>query len=275
MTQALKQITVRAPTANYVSLRIGYREAGTGPTILALHGVGSSSLSFAPQLEALSARFRVIAWDAPGYGGSDDFAGEPTAGIYADFASGLLDALGIATANVVGHSMGGLITTALVARHAARIQRVVLSSCASGYARMDAHEREERLANRVGLFEKEGAAGVAAARGPGNCAPMTPQPTVARVIDIMSRVRKEGYFAGAQLLDTGDVFAELGRWPTPPPPTLVMVGAHDRTTPPPGSRRIADALDGSRYQELPESAHAGYLEQPELFNTLLADHFTP
>ena len=275
MTQPLKQITVRSPSMNDASLRIGYREAGSGPTILALHGVGSSSLSFAPQVKALSARFRVIAWDAPGYGGSDDFVGEPTAGIYADFAVGLLDALQIDTANVVGHSMGGLITTALVARHPARIQRIVLSSCASGYARMEAQEREERLANRVGLFEQEGATGVAAARGPGNCAPMTPQPTVARVIDIMSRVRKEGYFAGAQLLDTGDVFAELERWPTPPPPTLVMVGAHDRTTPPSGLRRIADTVLGSRYQELPRSAHAGYLEQPELFNTLLANHFTP
>ena len=139
---------------------------------------------------------------------------------------------------------------------------------------MGDQEREERLANRVGLFEREGAAGVAATRGPGNCASMTPQATVDRVIDIMSRVRKEGYFAGAQLLDTGDVFAELRRWPTPPPATLVMVGAHDRTTPPAGSRRIADVIHESRYQELSESAHAGYLEQPELFNTLLANHFT-
>lgn len=275
MTQALKQIVVRAPPGSGADLRIGYREAGSGPALLALHGVGSSSLSFAPQIEALSAHFRVIAWDAPGYGGSDDYAGEPTAGAYADVAAGLLDALGIDSANVVGHSMGGLISAALVARHAARIKRVVLSSCASGYASMDTNEREQRLASRVGLFEQEGAAGVGAARGPGNCAPTTSQATVARVVDIMSRVRKEGYFAGAQLLDTGDVFVELERWPTPPPATLVIVGAHDRTTPPSGSRRIAHVLRGSRYQELSASAHAGYLEQPELFSTLLAEHFSP
>ena len=272
---ALKQISVQSPGEAGQTPRIGYREAGTGPAILALHGVGSSSQSFALQVEALSARFRVIAWDAPGYGGSDDYTGEPSPGAYADIAVALLDALKIDTAHIVGHSMGGLIAAALVARHATRVSRVVLSSCASGYALMSQTEREERLANRVGLFELAGAEGVAASRGPGNCAPMTSDETVQRVIDIMARVRKEGYFAGARLLDAGDVFEELDRWPTPQPPTLVMVGTHDRTTPPPGSRRIAHALHDARYQELPESAHAGYLEQPELFNTLLANHFTP
>ena len=275
MTIALKQVNVEAAGTTAGNLRIGYREAGSGPVVLALHGVGSSSLSFEPQLEALSARFRVIAWDAPGYGGSDDWTGEPTAGCYADFACGLLDALGIKTANIVGHSMGGLITTALVARHADRIERVVLSSCASGYAQLPQAEREERLAARAGLFDEGGAEGVAAARGPNNCSPHASEAVVARIVEIMARVRKTGYLAGAQLLDAGDVFAELKGWPTPPPSTLVMVGAHDRTTPPPGSRRIAHAIRGSRYQELDHSAHAGFLEQPELYNTLLANHFTP
>ena len=144
---ALKQISVQSPGAAGQTLRIGYREAGTGPAILALHGVGSSSQSFALQVEALSARFRVIAWDAPGYGGSDDYTGEPSPGAYADIAVALLDALKIDTAHIVGHSMGGLIAAALVARHATRVSRVVLSSCASGYALMSQTEREERLAN--------------------------------------------------------------------------------------------------------------------------------
>lgn len=43
-------------------------EAGTeGPLLVCLHGIGSSSAAFAPQLEGLAPHARVIAWDAPGY----------------------------------------------------------------------------------------------------------------------------------------------------------------------------------------------------------------
>ena len=49
---------------------IAYRRAGDGPPLVCLHGIGSGSASWAAQLEALAARFDVIAWDTPGYGGS-------------------------------------------------------------------------------------------------------------------------------------------------------------------------------------------------------------
>ena len=52
--------------------RVHYERAGSGPTLLLLHGIGSNSRSFRHQLTALCDAFDVIAWDAPGYGRSDD-----------------------------------------------------------------------------------------------------------------------------------------------------------------------------------------------------------
>ena len=60
---------VRAGDATF-----SYLEAGSGPALVLLHGIGSAAASFRHQLEALSARFRVVAWDAPGYGASTPFA---------------------------------------------------------------------------------------------------------------------------------------------------------------------------------------------------------
>ena len=268
MQSASKQISISG------NRRIGYREQGAGATILALHGVGSSSQSYTEQLSGLSQHYRVIAWDAPGYGGSDDSPqSSPTPADYADDAAQLMDALDINAAHIVGHSMGGLIATALVARHRARVNALVLSSCASGYARLDATTRDSQLQARAGLLAAHGAEGLARLRGPGNCAPQTAPEIVEQVIAIMARVRPNGYLAGAKLLGSGDVFNEIRSWQGTTPETLVIVGAHDKTTPPPESRRIAHCIPGALYRELALSAHACYFEQSEQFNALLHQHF--
>ena len=52
---------------------ISYREAGSGTPLVILHGLGGRSESWAPQYDGLADRWRVIGWDAPGYGGSSPF----------------------------------------------------------------------------------------------------------------------------------------------------------------------------------------------------------
>ena len=49
---------------------ISYRESGSGPVLLLMHGIGGNSRSWRNQLETLSDHFHVIAWDAPAYGKS-------------------------------------------------------------------------------------------------------------------------------------------------------------------------------------------------------------
>ena len=52
--------------------RISYREAGNGTPVVILHGLGGRSESWVPQYEALSGRYRIIGWDAPGYNQSSE-----------------------------------------------------------------------------------------------------------------------------------------------------------------------------------------------------------
>ncbi|GAA2309155.1 hypothetical protein GCM10010431_31520 [Streptomyces kunmingensis] len=79
-------------------------EAGSdGPLLLCLHGIGSSSAAFAPQLDALAGHVRVVAWDAPGYGRSPDPAGPLDLDGFADAAADVIRSYG-SPAHVLGVS---------------------------------------------------------------------------------------------------------------------------------------------------------------------------
>ena len=102
---------------------VSYREAGTGPALCLLHGIGNQSGSWVRQLEALAPRFRTIAWDAPGYGESDRLEPEsPSAADYASVFAAFLDALGIDRAVVIGASAGAPSAMQFALRHPDRCQ---------------------------------------------------------------------------------------------------------------------------------------------------------
>ena len=137
---------------------VAYREAGAGPALGLLHGIGNQSGSWTLQLTALGARFRTIAWDAPGYGGSDRLAAEsPAATDYADALAALLDSLSIKRLVVVGSSFGALVAGAFAASRPERTAGLLLLNPAGGYGLADATEREEKLATRAARPRRHGA----------------------------------------------------------------------------------------------------------------------
>ena len=86
---------------------LAWREAGQGTALVLLHGIGAGSGSWVGQLEGLASSFRVIAWDAPGYGASAPLPqAQPLAGDYARVLAEFLQALKIDALALVGHSLG-------------------------------------------------------------------------------------------------------------------------------------------------------------------------
>ena len=113
--------------------KISFREAGEGPTLVLLHGIGSNGDSWCNQLVTLSDQFRVLAWDAPGYGESTPLnEPQPLARDYADALAMFLDVMQIQECCLVGHSLGTLIAAAFVRSHFRTIA-LGLASCAMGY----------------------------------------------------------------------------------------------------------------------------------------------
>ncbi len=111
-------------------IETNYHDEGRGPAILFIHGSGPGVSAWANwrlTVPALSSSYRVVAPDMVGFGFSDRPAGAAyTKETWVAQAVGLLDALGIEKAHVVGNSFGGAIALALAIRHPERVGRLVL-----------------------------------------------------------------------------------------------------------------------------------------------------
>src|SRR5262245_12163708 len=113
-------------------LRVAYDRAGPGPPVVLLHGyVGDGPVTWRRQFEGLCGEFTVVAWDAPGAGGSSDPPETFGMAGYADCLAGFIDRLGLDQPHLAGLSFGGALTLAFQHRHPGVARTLIL---ASGYA---------------------------------------------------------------------------------------------------------------------------------------------
>ena len=113
--------------------KIYYAEAGSGPTVILLHGLGGNAQNWLPNFPALAARFHVVALDQIGFGRSDKPLINYRVGTYVDFLDEFFKQLKIERASLVGESMGGWTAAAFTIAHPEKVDRLVLAD-AAGYA---------------------------------------------------------------------------------------------------------------------------------------------
>ena len=124
--QPLKEVVVFGQKIRYV-------EAGSGPVVVLLHGLGGNSTNWAFTTPALAEKFRVIVPEQVGFGQSDKPLINYRVGTYVDFLDKFLSELKVERATLVGNSMGGWIAAAYTLRYPARVERLVLVD-AAGFA---------------------------------------------------------------------------------------------------------------------------------------------
>lgn len=123
--QTAKEITVYGQKIHYV-------EAGAGPTVILLHGLGGSTQVWQLNIAALAEKYRVIVPDQIGFGKSDKPLVNYRIRTYVDFLDQFCKQLKIERASLVGNSMGGWIATAFTAAFPDRVDKLVLVD-AAGY----------------------------------------------------------------------------------------------------------------------------------------------
>ncbi len=107
---------------------IHYEEAGKGPALIFVSGLSGVGRYWAPQVPAFSARYRTITYDQRGTGASDRLQREFSVDQMAVELAGLMDALGIERARIVGLSTGGAIGQTLAIEQPARVERLAMCS---------------------------------------------------------------------------------------------------------------------------------------------------
>ncbi|RPD94659.1 alpha/beta fold hydrolase [Candidatus Pantoea deserta] len=216
-------------------MRVSYLEAGTGTPLVLIHGVGMNAESWFPQIEALSARFRVIAVDMPGHGESDAFSRPVTLPDYVAWLAEFLEQRAESRFAVAGHSMGALITAGLAISHPEQVSHAIVMS--GVYRRSDA--ARQAVLQRA----QELAAGSAQLDSPLTRWFGEDESEAAlreRVGRWLQQVDVQGYAAAYQAFASGDeIYAD--RWDEIACPVLVLTGELDANSNPQMARAMADA----------------------------------
>jgi pimeloyl-ACP methyl ester carboxylesterase len=113
---------------NANGIRTSYLEAGSGPVLVLLHGAGGGATGWYKVIGPLSAHFRVIAFDKPGYGESDKPWASYSKDFYTSWLAAAMDELGIERFHLVGSSQGGAVGVAFALQFPERLHKLVLVS---------------------------------------------------------------------------------------------------------------------------------------------------
>jgi len=244
--------------------RIAVDVQGRGPLLLFLHGIGGNRGNWQGQLPAFAGEFTAAAWDARGYGESDDYEGPLD---FAEFSADLLrviDDFGTERAHLCGLSMGGRIAMDFHDRHPERVASLTLCDTQPGLAQMPTEKRREfiRLRQeplRAGRTPAQMAPEVAKSLVSPNASPGALQ----LLIDSMTALHTESYL---KTIEASFLYERTPNLEGIRLPVHVVVGADDRLTPPELARGMADRIPEAALTIIPEAGHLSNIEQPERFN---------
>ena len=246
---------------------IAWREAGEGDVVLFLHGLGGSRTAWEPQIEVLCNRWRCVAWDMPGYGGSVPISPLTFAAI-ADAIAELLDELGVESAHLCGLSFGGHHALHAALRHPNRVRSLVLADTSAAFGGDGTDPDEWRRLRTAPLDAGLALADIADEIIASIAAPGFEGVERDRSAAAMARIPAEGFRAACGLLPCHDVRHRLGEITAP---TLVTVGELDEETPPAYAAEIAEAIPDSRLEVIPGAGHLSPAEAPDVFNQLVGE----
>src|SRR5438093_12499989 len=270
-------------TATVDSIELYYEEHGRGDPLLLIMGLAADSTAWLFQVPDFAERYRTITFDNRGVGRSSKPPGPYTIHQMADDAAGLLDALRVARAHVLGVSMGGMIAQELALRHPERVRGLVL---ACTYPEPDV-EAERQREFGIGQF-----GGTVTASGEMRIDLSALDPLMffqhllprvfnqsfldrelPRLMQLSAGALHYGFSMHAIL---GQVAAVMGHKATDrlhliAAPTLVITGDADLLISPANPDLLARSIPGAKLVKVAGGSHGFNFETPEIFNRAVLD----
>lgn len=240
-------------------------EAGSGPAVLLIHGLGWDHSLWNPTIERFAPRYRMIAADTRGHGATDKPDGPYDMAMFARDYGALADALGLKRVCVIGLSQGGMVAQKLALLRPELVSALVLvsTSCKSDPSLRDNMEARIAALDKAG---PEAAARIAAESifSPGWRA--SNAAALARFYAWRSAIPSAPLNAATRALYDFNLSPDL---PGITVPTMVIAGQDDVLTRPKGMEEIAALIPGAEYRVIAKSGHMIPVEQPEALLPLL------
>jgi pimeloyl-ACP methyl ester carboxylesterase len=250
------------------NLDIAFERQGEGPPLLLLHGGVSDSREWRRQLDRLSDEFAVVAWDAPGCGGSSDPPDDFLMPDYADCLAGFIGALGLGRPHVAGLSFGGTLALELYRRHREVPRTLALASAYTGWAGSlppeVVAERLETVTRDTHLPGPE----FAARWLPSLFTDDVPTEVVEELGTIIADFHPKGARTMARAMATADLRDVLPRIDVP---TLLLYGDADVRSPLTVAEELRTRIHTSTLVVLPRVGHQLNMEAADRFNSALRD----
>jgi pimeloyl-ACP methyl ester carboxylesterase len=253
---------------------VWYVDAGSGPTIVLLHGAGATWRAWLANLVDLTRDHRVIAIDLPGFGDSANMPWSRDLAPYAAAVVGLLDQLDAHSPTIVGHSFGGLVAQRVASQLVARCSGLVLvGALGIGASRARRLELATSFSIVRLLIHPRAVARFLASR------PAIVDPLLGAGVHNPARVPRElvvpllsGFAAAtgwwrAMLAGILDQFPQNAD--APGCPTLLLWGESDRLATLAMGRALAAAIPGAELECWPGVGHNMMLEKPDEFGDRL------
>lgn len=239
--------------------RMAYEQTGAGADVVLLHGAVTDLRSWGEVVERLAATYRVTAFDAPGCGGSDDPGATWQMDDYADSVAGLLTALDLGPAHLVGHSWGSSLALATHLRHPGAVRSLVLVGAYAGWA---GSLPPEAVAQRVAFArhvadQLESGSGWDPQSMPGLFSDRISPTWQARIVETMHAIRASGTRTMAEALAACDLRPQLGDVTVP---SLLLAGEVDERSSVAVSEALHAAIPGSVLEVLPGLGHEMFAE---------------
>jgi pimeloyl-ACP methyl ester carboxylesterase len=233
------------------------------PLVL-LHGIGGAAWG---PVAAAAAPQPVIDWPLPGYGGSALLAETSFAG-WAQALRDALDARGIARADVLGHSIGGMLAQEFALTFPERVRGLVLYGTTPAFGGRDPAFAEAFLRDRLAPLDAgKDMATLAAEMMPAMLGPDAPPDAAPAAIAAMAATPAEAYRATVRCLTTFNRRDDTAKITAK---TLLIAGEKDPLAPPKTMERMRDQIAGSRLVVLPGAGHLAHVEYPAAFAAALS-----
>jgi pimeloyl-ACP methyl ester carboxylesterase len=263
-------------------LRTFYLEAGEGPPVILLHGLGATNASFLPTLWDLAQDHRVLAPDLPGFGDTDKPIRRYDSPFFARWARAFLDQTGVQRADVVGNSMGGRVAIELGLEAPERVDRLVLLAPSPAFIRRRQFVRIVRLLRpelavvRLPMRHRSVVWGI---KRLFSRPERLPDPWYLAAADeflrVFARARARiAFFSAARQIYLEEPFGDVGFWQRLPSlrvPSLFVWGERDRLVPSKFARHVERALPAATSVILEDCGHVPQYELPDRTHGLMRE----